>query len=137
MGRPTKYDPAFCDQAVTFMSEGYSTKAFAGSIGVSLSTVYNWMDENPEFLEAIKSGQAAGAVWWERTLRQVASTGDGNASAAIFGVKNRSQEEWKDKIENDHTSSDGSMTPKTFDTSRLSDAALQELMSARNGSDSK
>ena len=34
---------------------------------------------------------------------QVASTGEGNASAAIFGVKNRSQEEWKDKHDIDHT----------------------------------
>jgi hypothetical protein len=42
---------------------------------------------------------------------QVAATGQGNASAAIFGVKNRSQEEWKDKHDLDHTSSDNSMTP--------------------------
>ena len=111
MARPTKYDPAFCDQAVTFMSEGYSTKAFAGSIGVSLSTVYKWMEEHEEFSEAIKAAQASGAMWWEKTLRQVASTGDGNASAAIFGVKNRSQEQWKDKQEHDLTSSDGSMKP--------------------------
>lgn len=111
MARPTKYDPKYCDEAIAFMSEGYSTKAFAGSIGVSLATVYNWMEEYPEFLEAIKAGQAVGAMWWEKTLKQVASTGDGNASAAIFGVKNRSQEEWKDKVEQDHTSSDGSMSP--------------------------
>jgi hypothetical protein len=44
---------------------------------------------------------------------QVASTGEGNASAAIFGVKNRSQEEWKDKHDIDHTSPDGSMTPQS------------------------
>lgn len=93
------------------MSEGYSTKAFAGHIGVSLSTVYKWMEEHDEFSEAIKAAQAAGAMWWEKTLKQVASTGDGNASAAIFGVKNRSQEEWKDKHDFDHSSSDGSMTP--------------------------
>lgn len=93
------------------MSDGYSTKAFAGSIGVSLSTVYKWIEEYPEFSEAVKAGQAAGAMWWERALRQVASSGDGNASAAIFGVKNRSQEEWKDKHDYEHTSPDGSMSP--------------------------
>lgn len=112
MARPTKYDPKFCDEAREMMADGYSTKAFAGYIGVSLSTVYKWMEENPEFSEAIKSAQAAGAFWWEKTLKHVASTGEGNASAAIFGVKNRSQEEWKDKVENDHTSSDGSMSPR-------------------------
>jgi transposase len=103
MARPTKYDPAFCEQAIEFMSEGYSTKAFAGSIGVSYSTVKLWMDQYPEFSASVKTGQAAASVWWERTLMQVASTGDGNASAAIFGVKNRSQEEWKDKQDLDVT----------------------------------
>lgn len=123
MARPTKYDPEFCEQAIVFMSEGYSTKAFAGSIGVSLSTVYKWMDDHPEFSEAIKAAQASGAMWWEKALKQVASTGDGNASAAIFGVKNRSQEEWKDKQELDHTSTDGSMSPsrKTLDDFYSSD----------------
>ena len=110
-GRPTKYDPKFCDEAHEFMSKGFSTKAFAGNIGVSLSTVYKWMDEHDQFSEAIKAAQASGAYWWEKTLMQVASTGEGNASAAIFGVKNRSQEEWKDKHDIDHTSSDESMKP--------------------------
>ncbi len=115
MGRPTKYNPDYCAQAVIMMADGYSTKAFAGSIGVSLSTVYKWMEEHPEFSESIKAGQAAGAHWWEKTLRQVASTGDGNASAAIFGVKNRSQEEWKDKHDHNLTSEDGTMTPKIIE----------------------
>lgn len=103
MGRPTKYDPAFCDQAVEFMSEGYSTKAFAGHIGVSLSTVYKWVEEYPEFSESIKTGQSKSARWWEETLRTVAKTGEGSAAASIFGVKNRSQEEWKDKHETEHS----------------------------------
>ena len=114
-GRPNQYRPEYCQKAREYMADGYSTKAFAGSIGVSLQTVYNWMDAHPEFFDAVKAGQAAGAAWWERTLRQVAATGDGNASAAIFGVKNRSQEEWKDKVEQDHTSSDGSMTPQVIE----------------------
>jgi len=112
------------------MAEGYSVKALAGHLGVNYSTVYEWADKHPEFSDALKDGQAAASVWWESVLRKVASTGDGNASAAIFGVKNRSQEEWRDKVEQDHTSSDGSMSP-TVDASKLSDAALQELMGAR------
>ena len=110
-GRPTKYDPAFCEVAREFMVDGYSVTALAGHIGVARSTVFKWADEHPEFSDALKTGQASAALWWENTLRQVAITGQGNASAAIFGVKNRSSEEWKDKQEHDLTSSDGSMTP--------------------------
>ena len=93
------------------MADGYSVKAFAGHIGVSLSTVYKWAEEHGEFSEALKAAQASAAYWWESALRNSAITGDGNASAAIFGVKNRSQEEWKDKVEQAHTSPDGSMSP--------------------------
>lgn len=103
-GQPTKYRKEYCKEAVKYMSEGFSAKAFAGSIGVSLSTVYLWRDTHPEFSEALKAGQAGAADWWEKTLRQVARNGIGSAPAAIFGVKNRSQEEWKDKHEVDHTS---------------------------------
>jgi hypothetical protein len=53
------------------------------------------------------------ALWWEESLRIVARTGEGNATACIFGVKNRSTEDWRDKQEVDHTSSDRSMSPPT------------------------
>lgn len=34
---------------------------------------------------------------------------------AVFGLKNMGRDEWSDKQELDHTSSDGSMTPKTIE----------------------
>jgi len=110
-GRPTKYRPEYCEQAIEFMRDGYSATAFAGHIGVSFSALKLWMDEYPEFMAAIKAARAASAKWWETALRNTAVTGTGNATACIFGVKNRSQDEWKDKQEHDHTSSDGSMSP--------------------------
>lgn|SRR5690625_2217981 len=94
------------------MADGYSVTAFAGHIGVARSTVFKWATDHPEFSDALKTAQAMAAMWWEDTLRQVARTGEGNASAAIFGVKNRSNEDWSDKQELAHTSPDGSMTPR-------------------------
>ena len=111
-GRPTKYDPAFCDDVLPFMAEGYSATALAGHIGVSRSTLYLWMDQHPEFSDAVKEGMAASAIWWENRLRDVASGGEGNATAAIFGLKNRAADDWRDKQAHEHTSPDGSMTPK-------------------------
>ena len=127
MGRPSKYDPDFCDEARTFMADGYSVKALAAHLGVNYSTVYEWADKHPEFSNALKDGQAAASLWWERALRRVAATGEGNASAAIFGVKNRSQEEWKDKLDHNHQSDDGSMSPKetTINTTDPVEAAKE------------
>lgn len=94
------------------MEQGYSTTALAGHLGVSRSTLYDWMDANPEFRDAVKEGMAASAIWWENCLRQNAIKGEGNATSAIFGLKNRASEDWRDRKDVDHTSSDGSMTPK-------------------------
>ncbi len=110
-GRPTKYKPEYCQAAIDFMRDGYSVTAFAGHIGVARSTVFKWAEENPDFSDSLKTAQALAALWWEESLRIVARTGEGNATACIFGVKNRSTEDWRDKQEVDHTSSDGSLAP--------------------------
>lgn len=99
VGRPSLYKQEYCQLAIDYMKDGYSVTAFAGSIGVADSTVRLWADKDPEFSAALKTAQALAAKKWEEILLNVAMTGDGNASAAIFGVKNRSKEEWKDKIE--------------------------------------
>lgn len=114
-GRPTKYDPKYCEEVVEYMRDGYSVTAFAGHIGVARSTVFKWADEHEEFSDSLKTAQAMAAQWWEDRLRDVAMTGTGNATAAIFGVKNRSSEDYKDKRETDHTSSDGSFKPTTIE----------------------
>jgi len=101
-GRISGYKKKFCEQVLPFMSQGYSITAFAGHLGVSRQTIYNWMDAHPEFFDAIKEGEAASALWWENALRNTTLTGEGNATAAIFGLKNRIPHEWRDKQVNEH-----------------------------------
>ena len=98
-GRPTDYDPSYCDSAETFLAEGYSVAALAGFLGVAKSTVYEWIDRYPEFSDSVKIGQAGAVYWWERANRYLAKTGEGNATACVFGLKNRASDEWRDKIE--------------------------------------
>lgn len=106
-GRPSKYKSAYCKTAVEFLAQGYSVTALAGHIGVNRDTVFEWAKRHAEFSDALKRGQALAALWWEDVLRDVGKTGIGNASAAIFGVKNRSRAEWRDKQEVEHTGKDG------------------------------
>lgn len=97
VGRPSVYDPAFCDAAVEYLSNGYSTTALAGHLRVARTTIYRWADENDEFRDALRAGQAAGVEWWENRLRDIGEGKDGNATAAIFALKNRGQEDWREK----------------------------------------
>ena len=114
MARPTKYTEALGDELISWMAQGYSLTAAAGKIGVSRQTVYAWAEEKPEFSDALNHARAASAAWWEDQARITATTGDGNASVVIFGLKNRVADEWRDKVEQDLTSSDGSMQPTTI-----------------------
>lgn len=98
-GRPTDYDPAYCDQVIEFLRDGYSVAAFAGHIGKAASTVELWRKVHPEFSDAVKIGQAGAVLWWENRARAVARGEDGNPTAVIFGLKNRAPDQWRDKTE--------------------------------------
>lgn len=98
-GRPTDYDPAHCEVAEATLAEGFSEAVLAGRLGVCLATVTNWKNQHPEFLASVKRGVARGAEVWEARLHTLAATGDGNATAIIFGLKNRVPSLWRDKTE--------------------------------------
>jgi hypothetical protein len=102
-GRPSLYRPEYCDAVVAHMAEGASLTSFAASVGVCRDTVTNWMADHPEFLVAAKRGKAACADWWERVNRNLALTGQGNATACVFGLKNMAAADWRDKHEVEHS----------------------------------
>lgn len=106
-GRPSKYSPAYCDEVISTLSEGHSVTAFAGRIGVARSTVFKWAEEHREFSDALKIGQAKAVEFWERILATVAREGKGNATAAIFALKNRASDDWADRVVQEHTGKDG------------------------------
>ena len=112
MARPTKYTDDLGDELIKWMSDGYSLTAAAGKIGVCRQTVYAWAEEKAEFSNALNQARAASAAWWEDLARHNAVTGEGNATLTVFGLKNRVADEWRDRRENDHTSSDGTMSPQ-------------------------
>lgn len=102
-GRPSLYKPEYCDAIVEHMAEGASATSFAASIGVCRETITKWTQEHPDFLLALKRGKAACAAWWEKTNRALAITGQGNATACVFGLKNMAADDWRDKHELAHS----------------------------------
>lgn len=107
-GRPSKYDPAFCDQIVEIMGQGYSKMAAAGHLGVCYDTVRNWMDQYPDFFQAVKRGEALRCGSLEREM--LGAQNGHTVTARIFALKNAAPDEWRDRREHDLSSSDGSMS---------------------------
>ena len=104
-GRPSKYDPAFCQVAEDTLAQGYSEAVLAGDLGVCLDTITEWKKVHEAFSASIKRGRAKGARIWEDRLKNLAEKNEGNATGVIFGLKNRFPDAWRDKTETEHSGS--------------------------------
>lgn len=59
-----------------------------------------WVDEEPEFSAVIKRGRLLSESWWVSLLARLASgKQDGNVTAAIFALKNRFPNDYRDRRE--------------------------------------
>jgi len=98
VGRPTLYEPEYCQQLIDYMATGMSFESFAATLGVCRETLYDWKKRHPEFLHAHKIGIDRNLQFWERLGTKMA-TGEskGNTVAWIFNIKNRHG--WTDKNE--------------------------------------
>lgn len=114
VGRPSLYDPAYCEQVVHHMAGGASLTSFAAEIDVSRDTITEWASKHEEFSLAVRRGKAKCAAWWEKQGREIAQKGGGPGAGTLvmFGLKNMGKDDWSDSSQVDHRSSDGSMTPQ-------------------------
>lgn len=107
-GRPSLFDPAYCDMVIEHMAKGHSLTSFAGVISVDPRTVTRWASESdeqskPDFCHAVKVGRAKAVTVWEEKALKVADGGDGNATMVIFGLKNRARDDWADVTKTEHS----------------------------------
>jgi len=65
VGRPTKYDPAFCEQVVELGRNGKSIEQIAANLGVSTRVLFDWRDKHEDFLHALEYAKELELDWWE------------------------------------------------------------------------
>jgi transposase len=65
VGRPTLYDPKYCEEVVTLGRIGKSVEQIAANLNVSLRTMYSWRDAHEEFLHALDDAKTYEQAWWE------------------------------------------------------------------------
>ena len=79
-------------------TQGLYIKDIAAKMGISVATVYDWMNKNPEIADAIKKGRDKSIDMVENALFKSAI--NGNVTAMIFYLKNRAPERYKDRVDN-------------------------------------
>ena len=101
-GRPTKYDPAYCDMVILWGKLGKSRTWMAAELMVVRNTLDNWAEENPEFLSALTLAKHLEQQYWE-------DKGDANLTQNGFAqncwgrnMAARFPKDWQEKKAVDH-----------------------------------
>jgi hypothetical protein len=115
VGRPTKYDPAFCEIVIEEMSKGYSKEATAGYLRISKDTLYEWAKKHKEFSDAVRIGESLSQRHWEETLvKHKTHTKNGTQiNSQVFNLNMKNRFGWRDK-QDVTTSDDKPKDKKTF-----------------------
>lgn len=64
-GRPSDYDPSFCDQVVDLGKEGKSPAQIAAFFDIPRTTLLSWAEQHPEFSTALTRAKVHEQAWWE------------------------------------------------------------------------
>lgn len=122
MARPTKYKTEYAKLAVKAAKLGATDIEIADMLDVDVRTLYRWKATNAEFCQSLKVGKEeadkrverslfARAVGYEHDEVDIRALGGEivqtpirkyyppDTTAAIFWLKNRKPEEWRDKVE--------------------------------------
>ena len=127
-GRPTSFRPEYIAIAKKACETGMTDVEIADLLEVHISTLYRWKNDFPEFCDVLKSGKELAD---ERVVRSLYQRATGyrqkavkifmpagkddpvyaeyveavpaDTTAAIFWLKNRKPEEWRDKVVQEHT----------------------------------
>jgi hypothetical protein len=98
LGRPTKYDPKYCEELVEWMSKGMSFESFSGTIDTHRETLYEWAKQHKDFSDAKKLGREKSLIFYEKLglSAQMGKIKGFIPSVHIFTMKNKHG--WQDSI---------------------------------------
>lgn len=149
MGRPTEYREAYAEGARKLARLGATDEEVADFFGVNVSTIYRWKNAHQAFCEALKVGKDEAddrvqralyhkAVGYEQDAVKIFMPAGAEApvyapykerfapdtTAAIFWLKNRRPNEWRDVNRQELTGKDGGPV-------QIEDTAAADILKAR------
>ncbi len=155
-GRPTKYRAEFAQEAYKLCLLGLTDAELAEYFGATEQTVNNWKLNHPEFFESLKRGKENAdseiaqklyhrAKGYEHPEEQIFQyQGEPvivptikryppDTTAAIFWLKNRQPQKWRDKQELEHTGPGGGPMEIAQLTPEERQARIDDLIKRREG----
>lgn len=96
VGRPSDYDPAYCETVVRLGAEGKSKVEIAFDLGVGRTTIQRWEAAHEDFRVAMTRAKDAEQAWWERKGRE--NLGAQHFQASMWGrsMGARFPDDWRE-----------------------------------------
>lgn len=106
-GRPSLYDPVYCDDVVAWGNLGWEIVEMAAAIGVRRQTLYDWAEKEPAFSDALaRAREAAEAFHANRIRQQSALPAKETNLSAYLSYMGRRFKEWRERQEIEHNVND-------------------------------
>lgn len=134
VGRPSKYEPRFCQMIIEAMGRGDSVVQFAASISVAKASIYEWANVHPEFSAALDEGKSKCEALWEgivksRSLKKTKESG--SDTLLMFYMRSRFRG-WSEKTSIEHTGKNGEPISFSDLSEDAIDSRLKALLSKNN-----
>ena len=65
LGRPSKYDPAYCDQIVALGKEGLSRWQICSRLNIGLHNMIAWEGAHEDFRQSLEQARLDSLAYWE------------------------------------------------------------------------
>ena len=109
-GRPSDYDPAFCERVIELGEQGFSKVQIAAEFQVAKSTLQEWEKAHPEFSVALTRAMTLSQAWWERKgqdclIMPTGATFQGNVWSRSMAA--RFPDDWRESTKTEHTGANG------------------------------
>jgi hypothetical protein len=106
-GRPSTYDPAYCERVLELGKQGLSLEQISAEIDIPRSTMQSWATVHSDFSAALTRAKELEQAWWER-IGQTALFAD-KFQAAVWSksMSARFREKYTEKVVQEQTGKDG------------------------------
>ena len=100
VGRPSSYDPAYCEQVVKLGAEGNSPEEISAEINVPRTTMDSWAEKYPEFSEALTRAKDLELVWWEKVGKRALFADKFQQQVWAKSMQARFRHKYTERVEN-------------------------------------
>lgn len=131
-GRPTKYDPSYCDVVVELGKDGKSVAQMCAHFDIARSTIDQWAVDNPEFSEALSRAKVHAQAWWEEQGVKGMTSDKFNAAVWKKSVEARFRDDYTERREHELTGKGGGPIETSDVTPAKRKAAIAAILARKS-----